>query len=81
MFYFFFGLFTPTTPTVNGGEAGLFFIFLFSLLKYSSVTVGAAIVVNKRDDIIAEVDQAFALTDFVASESFNFDPFVVSWKK
>ena len=37
----------------------------------------AAIVVNIRDVIVVDVDQAFVLVDFVASEYLNFNPFVV----
>ena len=36
-----------------------------------------AVVVNIRDIIVVDLDQAFALVDFVASEYFNFDPYLV----
>ena len=37
----------------------------------------AAVVVSKRDVMIVDVEKAFSLVDFVASEYFNIDPFVV----
>ena len=39
-----------------------------------------AIGINVRDIIVVDVDRAFALIDFVASEYFNIDPFLVLWK-
>ena len=39
-----------------------------------------AMVVNIRNVIVVNVDQAFALVDFVASEGFTFDPFLEFWR-
>ena len=40
----------------------------------------AATFVNIWDVLVVDEDQAFILVDFVASEYFNFDPFLVLWK-
>ena len=39
-----------------------------------------AIVFYIRDVIVVNVDQAFALVDFVASEYFNLNPFLELWR-
>ena len=39
-----------------------------------------AIVLNIRYVIVVDVDQAVALVDFVASEYFNFNLFLESWR-
>ena len=41
----------------------------------------AATVFNIRDATVVGVDQAFVLADFVASDYFYFDHFVVLWKR
>ena len=53
---------------------------IFAHTRGFTIFYFTAIGVNIGDVIVVDVDQAFALVDFVDSEYFNFDPFMVLWK-
>ena len=45
-----------------------------------SLKVSKGCTLSFRDFVDVDVDQAFSLVDFVASENFNFDPFWKLWR-
>ena len=68
-------------------RSGVWIIFLFFIQvafwtseRFTFYFFFTAKVVKIRDVIVLDVDQAFALVDFLASKYFNFDRFLIYWK-